>query len=72
MAMELREPTFSAEKQGVHQSTVREHAVQLAYTSRAPRTYEVEALARKVFRKFDFMLVLPMVITFCEYQYAYH
>ena len=61
-----------SEKDGAHQSIIREQVVQVAYTPRAPLTDEVEALARKVIRKFDLMLVLPTVVTFCEYQYAYH
>lgn len=70
MATEPRGPNSSAEKQSVHKSIIGEHVVQLAYTPRAPPTQEVEALARTAFRKFDLKLVLPILITFCEYQYA--
>ena len=41
------------------------HVVQLPYTSHL--TDQVDALSRKVFLKFDFLLVLPMLVMFCEY-----
>ena len=45
----------------------RGHVVQLPYIPRTPLADNVDALSRKIFLKFDFLLVLPMLILFCEY-----
>jgi len=45
---------------------------QPSYAPNGPLPDEVRALARKVFLKFDLMLVLPMITMFCGCQYEYY
>ena len=67
--MKPSESDSSAEKDGVHQTVISEHVLHLSHSPRPPLTNEVEAVAHKVFLKFDLVLVLPTLIMFCEYQY---
>ena len=69
--MKPGESDSSADKEGVHQASIGEDAVRFSPGPRAPLTDEVEALARKVFLKFDLLLVLPPIIIFCESQCEY-
>jgi hypothetical protein len=69
MATKTTESTILVEKEGAHHSTSREtteHILQLPYSPHAPLTDEVSVLSRKVFLKFDLLLVLPMLTMFCE------
>ena len=65
LAMKPGESNSSAEKKGVPQPVIGEHVTRFSHS---PLTDEVEALARKVFLKFDLVLVLPTLIMFCKYQ----
>jgi hypothetical protein len=63
------ESNDSVAKEGVYHSSMgemTEHPLQLPYTPHASVTDEVNALARRGFLKFDFILVLPMLMMFCE------
>lgn len=60
-------PISSVGKNGAHPTTFEEPK----FTSRAPLPDEVSALARKVFLKFDFILVLPILIMLCQCQSEY-
>ena len=75
MVKKLTESISSAGKKGVRPTTTEEPKVNIfpspSFTSRALLPDEVNALARKVFLKFDFILVLPILIMFCQYQYEY-
>jgi hypothetical protein len=74
MAMKPKESDSLEGKDGTHYSITKEateQSVQLVYTRRAPLTDEVSALALKVFLKFDFILVLPLLTMFCECQYEF-
>jgi len=69
MSTKPTDSNSSVEKEGIHYSTTgrtTRHHLHPAYNPRAPLTDEVHALARRVFLKFDLILVLPMLIMFCE------
>jgi len=63
-----RKESNSSEEKGVPQSTITDRVVHSSHSPRASLSDEAEALARKVFLKFDLLLVLPTLIMFCEYQ----
>ena len=75
MVKKLTESISSAGKKGDHPPTTEEpkvHVPSPSFTSHAPLPDEVNALARKVFLKFDFVFVLPILTMFCQYHYEYY
>jgi len=74
MATKVTGSNSSVGKESVHHLTTeatREHVLSPSYSPRAPLPDEVSALARKVFLKFDLILVLPTLIMFCKRQCEY-
>lgn len=73
MATKLSDSRSSVGKEEVYHSMVGKtaHKIHLEYPPQVTRTDEVDALARRVFLKFDLFLVLPMLIMFCKCDVDY-
>jgi len=72
MATKSAESNGSAEKEGVRHSPTgekTEDVLPLPYTPQEPLSDEINALARKVFLKYDFILVVPVLVTFFFFSF---
>ena len=74
MVVKHTESNASVGKEGAHSGTeeATEHIIPSPYSPHAPLTDEVTALARRVFLKYDLLLVLPTVAMFCECKIEYN